>query len=303
MTTAPVQPLATMPTSVEGKALTDEESWDLSSAFAVMLSKLIPLMDKAVDVETLKRFLRFFRDVRTGQPYVEPTIYEHCASTADVLESLLQQHRFHAIQLNLLSTIVESYGCCECTRLLKEYRAKVPKSAPLKRSHNELTEEEIQSSFSTKRLKVKSNRDSDTFCLVDVEKTQEALERFSGVSRDAIVYAKHEPGSVVLTFIVPACTVESFTDTSKSEDQLSDLAATGILAIETDHASIDIEAQLSPHPTKLKPSTPEPAPSSEGTGDRGGGDLAKSEHVPEGDEIAIEFAGRLQQNKTSSYES
>ncbi len=300
---ARVQPLATTSTSAEVRAFSDEECWDLSAEFAFMVTQLIPLMNKAVDIETLKCFLQFFCDVRTRLPYVEPSIYQHCSSTAEVLKALHQQHYFHAIQLNLLRTIVGKYGCGESKRLLQEYESRIPKSSPLKRSHNELTEEEIESSFSTKRLKVKSSRDLETFCLEDVENTQEALEKYSGVSRDAIVYAKHEPGCVVLTFIIPACTVESFSDTSKREEQLSDLANVGILAIEIDYASIDTEADLAPHPTKLKPSTPEPTSSSEGTGDQGGGDLAKSEPIPEGDEVATEFARRLQQNITSSYES
>ncbi len=281
-----------MPTGVEVSTLTDEESWDLSVEFAVMLSKLITLMDKAVDVETLKYFLQFLLDVRTGQPYIEPSIYQDCASTAEVLKALLQQLRFHALQPKLLNTVVESFGCNACKHLLQEYNAKIPKSAPLKRSSNELTDEEIESSSGTKRLNVEVSGNSDTFCLEDVERTQEALERSSGVSRDVTVFAKHEPGSVILTFIVPACTVESFTNISKGVKKLSYLAAIGILSIKIDQVTIDTKAHIvhqklqdlsleepeAAHPTPLTPSTLKPTPSSEGTDSGGVGDPTVSQH-------------------------
>ncbi len=159
-----------------------------------MICQLFPLMNKEVDVETLKLFLHFFRDVRTGQLYVERTIYQHCTSTAEVLDTLLQQRRFHAIQLHLLKKIVESFGGNESKHLLRKYEAKVPKSAPLKRSRYELTDEEIQSSYGTKRLKVETSGDPDTYSLADVEKVQKALAKSSGVSQYAIVLAKHKPG-------------------------------------------------------------------------------------------------------------
>ncbi len=278
-----------MSTSAEVGTLTKEESRDLSVEFAFMISKLYPLMNKAAEVEAIKLFLLHYCDVKTGQPYVEPSIYQHCTSTAEVLKALFKQRRFHAIQLGLLGTIVEKYGCGESKRLLQEYESKIPKSAPLKRLRNELTDEEIQSSYGTKRLKVKINGDSETVCLENVKNSQEALERSSGISQDAIVFAKHEPGSVVLTFIVPECTVKSFTDISKSERKLSDLAAMGILSIKVDQVTIDtklhqklqdlsLEGQEAAHPTPLKPSTLKPTPSSEGTDSGGVGDPTVSQH-------------------------
>ncbi len=170
------QPLAPMPpASVEVGTLTIKESWDLSTEFAFMLSKLIPLMNKAVDFENFKRFLYCFRDVATGYPYIEHSIYSNCGSTAEVLEALLYQHCFHATQPSLLITIVKEFGCGESKRLLREYVSKIPKSAPLKRLPNELTDEEIESSSGTKMLKLETSGDSDTYSLEDVRKVQEVL--------------------------------------------------------------------------------------------------------------------------------
>ncbi len=276
-----------MPTSVEVRKLTDEESWHLSTEFAFMLGNLIPLMNKEVEVEKLKRFLQHFRDVRTGLPYVDPKIYESCASTAEVLDALVKQQWFHSTQLNLLKTIVGKYGCVESQSLLQEYELKLPKSAPLKkRSRNEHTDVETVSSYGSKKLKVDINGDADTYSLNDVEVVQEALEKTSRVSRDVIVLEKLDPGSVILTFIVPACTVGSFTDLEKSEKHLSDLAAVGILSIKIDHVTINVKAHLVPketlspkrHPTKLKPSTLQPTPGSEGTDSRGVMDPTVSQH-------------------------
>ncbi len=283
------QALASISGSEELKA---PVKWNVEFEFAVMLSKLIPLIDKALELKTLKRFLRFFCDATTGKPHVQVAIYEHCTSTKEILDTLLQQCRFHCIQLNLLRRIVESYGCGDCKRLLQEYEAKMPKSAPLKRSCNELSDVEIESSSGTKRLKVEITGDSDTCCLEDVESTQEALEKATRVDRDVIVFAKHEPGSVILTFIIPEGTVKSFTDISKSEKKLSDLATIGILSIKIDQVTIDVKAHLVPqklerltleeqeaaHPTPLKPSTLKPTPSSEGTDSGGVGDPTVSQH-------------------------
>lgn len=238
------QPVAVIPARGELGTISDEESWDLSGEFAVMMTKLIPLMNRALQVETLKLFLRIFRDLRTGQPYVDPTIYQHCASTADIIESLLQQHRFHPIQPSLLTIIVEKYGCAQSKRLLREYVSKIPKSKPLKESMNELTDKEIESSHGMNVLKLEITRDSDTFCLEDVERAQEALERLFGVSATAMVYAKSETGSVILTFMIPTCTVETFSNVGKSEKLLPELAAEGILSIRIGEVLIDVRPFL-----------------------------------------------------------
>ncbi len=280
------------PAGFEVGTLTIKESWDLSTEFAFMLSRLSPLMDKAVDFEAFKCFLYYFRDVTTGYPYIEPSIYSSCASTAEVLKALFDQHRFHAIQLDLLNTIVEKFGCDESKHLLREYESKIPKSAPLKRSCNELTDEEIESSSGTKRLKVETSGDSDTYSLEDVEKVQEVLGKSYRVSCDAIVFAKHKPGSVILTFIVPACTVASFSDISQTEKHLSDLTAVGILSIEIDQFTIDVKALLVSQELeqlslkeqefarliKSTSSTVKPTPSSKGTRSEGVGNPTVSQH-------------------------
>ncbi len=195
-------------------------------------------MNEAVDVETLKCFLRLLRDVRTGQPYVEPAIYQCCTSSSTAAP--LPRHRAKTsenyrwevwlwwIQAPPRGVWIQSTKVYSSQKVLQ-------------------WTEKIESSSSTKRLKVETSSDPDTYCLEDVEKTQEALEMSSGV----IVFAKHEPGSVRLTFIVPVCTVESFTNINKSDEHLSDLAAIGITSIEIDGV-INVKAHLEERVTALE---------------------------------------------------
>ncbi len=274
------------------RPLTKDEGFDLSDDFAALYSNVVPLLAGAVSVDKLNRYLKAFCHHSTNLPYIKPSLYQHLTSVEEVLDVLLDERYFHPTQINLLQKIVKSHGCPECKRLLQAYEDGIPKSTPLKRSSNELTDEEIESSSGTKRLKVEVTGDSNTYCLEDVQKVQQALEESTGIDHVVIVYAKSEPGSVVLTFIVPACTVESFTNISKSKKRLSALAAIGILSIEVDNVTIDVKAHLvlqklerltleegeDAHPIPLKPSTLKPTPSSEGTDSGGVGDTTVSQH-------------------------
>ncbi len=121
----------------------------------------------------------------------------------------------------------------------------VPITASLKRSRNQLSGEEIDQAAShvaTKRLKVCTEGDSNTFNLQDVNKVRITLESTTGVSRDVIIFAKSEPGSVILTFLVPASVVGAFTDISKRGALL---AASGILWITVEEDMPNLESLFS----------------------------------------------------------
>ncbi len=218
--------------------------FDLSSDFAAFYFKVVPLLARAVTAVNLKRYLTAFRHPESNLPYVDPSLYQYSTSVEEILDKLESERYIHPIQTNLLGKIVRTHGCNESNCLLQEYESKIPKSTPLKRSHNDLTDEETESSSSTKKLKVEVSGDSDKYCLEDVEEVQKALEKTTRVDHGVIVYAKHEPGSVILTFIIPESTVEYFTAISKSEKQLSDLAAIGILSIKIGQVTIDVKAHL-----------------------------------------------------------
>ncbi len=223
----------------------EEEFPDLSGNFAGLYSKVVPLLQKVVPVNVLKLFLKAYFDHETDKPLVDPSLYEHLTTTEAILNALLGSHRFRPINVGLLGAIVRSHGCEECKRLLREYECKIPKSRPLKRSHNDLTDDEIDSCPCAKRLKIKLGGEIVTLYIIETIK--EGLERSSGVSSDMIVYAKHEPGCVLLTFLVPETTVRAFPGISKSPEHLSELAAIGVLSIEIEEIIIDIETHLTQH--------------------------------------------------------
>ncbi len=215
----------------------------LSSAFAYMYRRIVPLLQRKVAVNDVKLYLKMYCDPATDLPYVDPALYRHITTTEEVLDALLEHHRIGFLNFGLLARILKRFGCEECNHLFLEYVRKVMKAASRKRPRNELSDEQIDSCHYTKKLKVKIEEKSVTFYVV--ERVKEGLEKSSGVSRDVIIYAKHDPASVLLTFMVPETTVVTFTDIGNHPEQLSDLATIGILSIEIDvPVTIDIEAQL-----------------------------------------------------------
>ncbi len=246
------QALAAIPTTRgrEIEALDEEQKFDLSGDFADMFSDIVPLLARAVSADTLKRYLRAYRHPTSKLPYIEPSLYNHCTSTEEILDILHDHCYYHPTQVRLLGRIVQKYGCDECKRLLQEYEAKIPMSAALKRRRDFPSDADTDSSHSTKKLKVTVEGSSDAYSLQEVEKIKLALEEAAGVSPDSIVLIHSEPGSVVLTFLVPASTSEYFVNISK--DDIS-LARSGILKIEIDDTVIEIQVQMQPiHKTEVE---------------------------------------------------
>ncbi len=239
------QALAPIP-SIEVRAigaLDEMQKFNLSGDFADMFSDVVPLLARAVSADTLKCYLRVYRHPTTNRPYLDSSLYNECTSTKEVLH-ILQDHCYiHPTQVCLLKRIVQKYGCDECKRLLQEYEAKIPMTAALKRRRDFPSNADTDTSHSTKKLKVTVEGNPETYGLQDVEKIKSALEEATGVSPDVIVLIQSEPGSVVLTFLVPASTAEHFANISK--DDIS-LAQSGILKIEIDDTVIEIQVQMPP---------------------------------------------------------
>ncbi len=260
--------------------------------FRLFLGKLFPLLAKAVTPDILKRYLASLYHPERQLQYLCQSLYQHLTSTEEILDILRQELYFHSIQVGLLRGIVKGCGCAECNHLLEEYESKIPKSTSLKRSRSELSDDEIDRSSSTKKLKVKNREDSIT--LNKVEAIQEELEGASGVGRDMIVYASHKEfeGATLLTFLIPASMEEALVDIGKSEKHLPKLAAVGILSIEIGQVTINVGAYLVQHkadqeseseePTELKPTASEkpPGPSETHHGDTTSGTVPVVERTP-----------------------
>ncbi len=233
------QPLATIPTS-ESRETDEDQMFDLSCDFAEMYCKLVPLLSRAVTADKLKCYLWACRHPTSNRPYVEPSLYDHCTSTKEILDILLDHHYYHPTHVRLLKRIA-ALGCDNCKRVLQEYEAKIPMSAALKRRRDFPSGADTDSSRSTKKIKVTVEGNPETYSLLDVEKIESALEEATGVSPDVIVLIRSEPGSVVLTFLVPTSMAEHFVNISKDD---SSLARSGVLNIEIDNTVIEIQAQM-----------------------------------------------------------
>ena len=217
------------------------EEEDVDFGFADLYCKVVPLLAKAVTADTLKRYLGALRHMPSNQLYISPSLYQHCTSVEEILDVLQRELYFHHSHINLLRNIVNTHGCSECKRLLQNYESRTTSH---KRSRKNLSEEEIDGSSSTKKVKVKLGGESVVLGINIIETVQEELERTSEVSRDMIIFGKEETGSILLTFLIPATMEEAFINISKSEEHLSDLAAIGIQSIEIGEVTIDVEAYL-----------------------------------------------------------
>ncbi len=240
-----MQALAPIP-SIGGRAigaLDEEQKFDLSGDFADMLSDIVPLLTRAVSADTLKDYLQRYRHPISNRPYLDSSLYNECTSTKEIL-NILQVHCYiHPTQVRLLRRIVQKYGCNECKRLLQEYEEKIPMTATLKKRRDFPSCADVDTMHITKKVKVIVEGSPDTYSLQEVEKIKSALVYATGVSPDVIVLVQSEPGSVVLTFLVPASTAEHFVNISKNDISL---ARCGILKIEIDDTVIGVEVQMPP---------------------------------------------------------
>ncbi len=240
-----IQPFAPIP-SIGGRAiraLDEMQKFNLSGDFADMFSDIVPLLARAVTADTLKCYLRAYRHPTTNRPYLDSSLYNECTSTKEVLHALQDHCYIHPTQVCLLRRIIRKYGCDECKRLLQEYEAKIPMTAALKRRQDFPSDSTVNTGHSTKKIKVTVKGNPETCSLQEVEKITAALGEATDVNPDVMVLIQSEPGSVVLTFLIPASTAEHFVNISK--DDIS-LARSGILKIEIDDTVIEIQAQMPP---------------------------------------------------------
>ena len=198
-----------------------------------------------VNVDVLKFYLCSLRHPKTEVPYIDPAHYQECNSTMEVLRYLREHLYIHPLQTYLLKKIVDRYGCDKCKRLLAEYELEL--NGPLKQLRYELSDEEINAILDAMKLRVElRDEDVDTLTLEGVRKIQVTLENNTGISRDVIIYAKIEPGSVLVTFLIPrSVPIRPFTEISiENKPQLLDLDANGIVSIEVEGIKFNIQDLL-----------------------------------------------------------
>ena len=171
-----------------------KKPFDVAIEFAYMFSKVVDLLDEDINVKTLSRFLKSLCHLRTQVPYISPKLYEHCTTTAEVLESLQPQF-INPMHLYLLKKIVDKFGCAQAKELVRQNGTNFPQRVSLKRLRDPLTDEEIEACVGTKRLKIVVDGDLNGVTKRDVEAYQGVIARNTGIPQEVIVYTKCTPGS------------------------------------------------------------------------------------------------------------
>ena len=106
-----------------------------------------------------------------------------------------------------------------------------------------ITDEEIEQFRGTKKLKVQVEGDTSDATVEIISEIQKALEKATGIKHPFIVYAFYDPGSVLLTFLIPESIHHIFHELN-TED-LAILADSGVMKLEVDEVVCDNIQQYS----------------------------------------------------------
>ncbi len=242
----PIPLLAKIPEDVrEGlETLTDEESFQHAAAFSKMFVKMVLLLAAELGIDVLKLFLGTLIHPRTKLPYIDGASYQHCLTTKEVLQTLHPQY-IHAYHLGLLREIVDFSESAEAKALLGQYESTLPYSIPLSRLKSPLTEDDIKACRSATTVQIIVDRDPDSFTLKNVEEIKGILGPATGVSPDVIVFVNHQPGSVVLTFLIPKNAAEHFVSIEADQKTLATLADIHVVGIKVgDRVSFPVPTSM-----------------------------------------------------------
>ena len=175
--------------------------------------------------------------------YVDPKIYTDVSTTKEVLESLVPQYINH-VHYYLLKDIVVRFKCDRAKEVLQQY-VKYSNKRKLEDLPGPITNGEIEQFHGIKRLKVEVKEDTcDADTTVEIiGEVQDAVEMATGVDRAVIVYHSQDPGSILLTFLIPESILHIFHELN-TED-LTILANSGVMKLEVDEVVVDNIQQYS----------------------------------------------------------
>ena len=205
-----------------------QQSHKLCREFAVLFMRIRKLLAESVKVHDLIDFLEgYSHPLYPEEQYVNPKVFVNACTTDELLKSLFPKH-INYIHYYLLDDIVEVFGCSESKKALKGYKHLMSKKHKLDHMPDPISDEEIEQSVGTKRLKIEVDTTEGTVSLV--ESIQRSLEKVSGIRKSSIVYACQDPGSVILTFLIPEGVSHVFIELN-SED-LETLANAGVMKLQ-----------------------------------------------------------------------
>ena len=208
--------------------------------FATTFAELTEILNTSVEISELKKFLESYcHPLYPEQTYVAPKIYGNATTTKEVLKSLFPQY-INYMHYYLLENIVVKFGCDRAKEVLQQYTDQMYSR---KRKLNDLpgpiTDGEIEQFHGTKKLKVQVEEDTSDATVGTIGEVQEALEKATGIKRSFLTYGFHYPGSVLLTFLIPASISHIFHELN-TED-LAILANSGVIRLEIDEIVTDIQ--------------------------------------------------------------
>ena len=213
--------------------LDPRETHHLSRDFARMFSDLSELLNKSVDMAKLKDFLGCYsHPLYPEKPYVDPKFYKDANTTKELIKSLCPQF-INFMHYYLLEDIVETFGCDRAKEVLQQYTDQMySRKRKLNSLPGPIMDGEIEQFQDTKKLKVQVEGDENTATVEIIGEVQKALEKATGIKRAVITYALYDPGSVLLTFLIPESIFHIFHDLN-TED-LAILADIGVMKLEVD---------------------------------------------------------------------
>ena len=216
------------------------ETHDLCKKFASTFRKITKLINDKVEIEGLKDFLYGYSHLLyPDENCVDPRVFKDAKTPRDLLRSLSPQF-INYMNYYLLEDIVDEFECTEGKQLLEEYKSIVNPAVRKRKLHDfpdPIFDEEIEQFWGVKKAKVTVAGSLENSTMELMQKTQKALQSATGISKTHIVYASHDPGSVILNFLIPESIFHIFHDLNMED--LVILADVGICRIKIDDFEID----------------------------------------------------------------
>ena len=102
---------------------------------------------------------------------------------------------------------------------------------------NAVSDEELDRTTGVKRLRVETNISLEEATIADTETVQNGLGQATGIGPYFITPAQHDPGSLILTFLVPESVCDIFCELC--EEDLEILANCGIMRLQIEDCVIE----------------------------------------------------------------
>ena len=163
----------------------------------------------------------FSHPFKPDRHYIPSDDYKSAATTSEVIQSLFPKF-INYENTRLLEQIVQRFGCDKCKEALQEYQQLYSNSTDKKLCNmpNAVSDEELDRATGVKRLRVETDMRLEDATVADTETVQKALEQATGIHSCFITLAQYDPGSLILTFLVPESISEIFSELCEEDLEL-----------------------------------------------------------------------------------